>query len=109
MAVGSLCAVGASPAQADTCSGHRARNLTGASAEVQIGARLRVGPYASCSGNTQAGYNVSQYVALKCWKTNSYGNVWWAVRTSNAALVDLWVYNDNFYGTPPARSAATRC
>jgi hypothetical protein len=109
MAVATLCTVGASPAQADTCSGHSSPNKTGASAQVEDYAPLRVGPYASCHSAREGGIDVSPYVALECWKLNSYGNVWWAVRTSNPNLVDLWVYNDNFYGTPPSRSSANHC
>jgi hypothetical protein len=110
MAVATLCTVGAAPAQADTCSGHNTPNNSGGYAEVEIGAPLRVGPYASCNVSRRAGYDVSQYVALNCWKLNAYGNVWWAVRTSDYPnLADLWVYNDNFYGTPPSRSSANHC
>ncbi len=65
-----------------------------------------LGPYASCGVLDRAGLTVSQYVALDCWMTNAHGNIWWAVNTYNG---HRWVYNENFYGTPPARSAATRC
>ncbi|GEL98160.1 hypothetical protein [Cellulomonas terrae] len=100
-----LGAVGAAPAQADTC-GHMTPNRSGGSAEVQIDAPMRSGPYASCGVLDRAGLTVSQYVALDCWMTNAHGNIWWAVNTYNG---HRWVYNENFYGTPPARSAATRC
>lgn len=105
MATATLCAVGAAPAQADTC-GHMTPDRSRGSAEVQIDAPMRSGPYASCAVRDRAGITVSQYVALNCWMTNAHGNIWWAVNTYNG---ERWVFNDNFYGTPPARSSATRC
>ncbi|WP_258725063.1 hypothetical protein [Cellulomonas sp. NS3] len=100
-----LCAVGAAPAQADSC-GHLTPDRSGGSAEVEIDAPLRSGPYASCGVVERAGITVSQYVALNCWMTNAHGNIWWAVNTYEGKM---WVYNPNFYGTPPLRSPATRC
>ena len=105
VAAATLSILGAAPAQADTC-GHMTPNRSGGSAEVQIDAPMRSGPYATCGVRERAGITVSQYVALDCWMTNAHGNIWWAVNTYKG---HMWVFNDNFYGNPPARSAATRC